>query len=236
LVNNRDVTSVNSVTIPFYISSQGIKIKVNALLDTGALHSNYISEHLAEQLQAAGNAGCQCSTSICSPINETCLINNNNLKFSFQLLHSQANVDTNVTAVILPSSYDLTIGRDTLIKLRLIEKFAYHFLPDSHTSLSTKKVNKRLYSMLAKDKKSCHLPATGVHLNVHNWVSSTLSLLENTTMSKTVKRELFLDSIPGDDDEIALYHQDAPWDKDNNTEPVPEPRIEGSTSLKHAIR
>ena len=90
--------------------------------------------------------------------------------------------------------------------------------------------------MLAKDKKSCHLPATGVHLNVHNWVSSTLSLLENTTMSKTVKRELFLDSIPGDDDEIALYHQDAPWDKDNNTEPVPEPRIEGSTSLKHAIR
>ena len=104
-------------------------------------------------------------------------------------------------------------------------------------NLSNKKVSKQLYSMLAKDRKSCHLPATGVHLNVNNWISSTLSQLENTTMNNTVKRELFLDSISGDDDEIAHYHKDPPWDIDKDqTQQVPEPRIDGSESLKHAIR
>ena len=236
IVNVTD-TNDQSITVPFFVCSKGIKVEVNALIDTGALHSNYISERLAEMLQANGNAGCKCSTNICSPVNETCLINNNNLKFSFQLLHEKANINTPITAVILPSNYDLIIGRETLKQLRLIEKFASHFLPDDVKDLSNKKVSKRLYSMLASDRKSCHLPATGVYLNVNNWISSTLCLLENTTMNKTVKRELFLDSIPGDDDEIAQYHKDAPWDIDiNKSEPVPEPRIEGSDSLKHAIR
>ena len=234
---NVNTNTDQSVTVPFFVISKGCKVEVNALIDTGALHSNYISERLAEILQENGNDGCKCSTNICSPVNDSCLVNPNNLKFSFQLLHEKANINTPITAVILASNYDLIIGRETLKQLRLIEKFASHFLPDDVKNLSNKKVSKRLYSMLAKDRKSCHLPATGVHLNVNNWISSTPSLLENTTMSTTVKRELFLDSIPGDDDEIAQYHKDAPWDLDINTsDPVPEPRIEGSDSLKHAIR
>ena len=58
-----------TVTVPFVVNSEGAKVQVNALIDTGALHSNYISERLAEILQADGNMGCVCSTNICSPVN-----------------------------------------------------------------------------------------------------------------------------------------------------------------------
>jgi hypothetical protein len=135
LVNsNSNTDHTNNITIPFFVSTKGTKVKVNALLDTGALHSNYISERLADIFTESGNVGCQCSTKICSPINESCLINENNSKFSFHLIHELANINTDITAVVLPSNYDLIIGRETLKKLRLIEKFASHFC---QTTLNT---------------------------------------------------------------------------------------------------
>jgi len=39
---------------------------IDALIDTGASHDNYISEEVAEMLGKAGSHRCPCSTKICS--------------------------------------------------------------------------------------------------------------------------------------------------------------------------
>ena len=92
--------------------------------------------------------------------------------------------------------------------------------------------------MIHRDRRSCTLPATSADLSISNWISSTLALLEDDKTPIKIKREIFLDSIPSDDDEINQYSHDAPWDIDpdhNQTQTDPKPRIEGSESMKHAI-
>ena len=130
----------HSNTIPFIISSQGKRFQVNAFLDTGALATNYASERLAEVLNKSGNFACSCSTKICSPVSDQCHINFNNRKFSFNLIHDTASINHSISAVILQWKYDLIIGRETLKKLILIEKFASHFLPEEDHKKSHKKI------------------------------------------------------------------------------------------------
>lgn len=237
----------NTDTISFIISTKGQqKVRVNAFVDSGALASNYVSERLASWLNDNGSSHCRCSTKICSPVNDACVINLNNKKYSFQLIHNEAKINTSITAVVLNSKYDLIIGRQTLKELRLIEKFAEHFLPEEDKKLTNKKKRKRLYQMLGKERRACTPPANSSNFSVINWLSATLSLLAQGEISPTVKRELFLESIPDDDDEISRYSHDAPWDNDlnnntkdsaeeNTTDPVPQPRIEGSDMMKQSI-
>ena len=178
----------SNTTIPFIISSSGKRFQVNAFLDTGALASNYISERLANLLRASGNLGISCSTKICSPVTDQCHIDLNNKRFNFNLIHDSANINQSVSAVILPSKYDLIISRDTIKKLRLIEVFAYHFLPEEDKKLTNKKGQKRLHQMLGRDRRSCHLPTNTADLSISTWISATLALLEDGETPLKLKR------------------------------------------------
>ena len=209
---NNDET--NDDTINFVLSANNKKVRVKAFIDSGALASNYVSGRLAKWLRTSGSKSCPCATKICSPVNDTCVTNLNNKKYTFQLIHDLANINTTFNAVELDSKYDLIIGRQSLKDLRLIEKFAEHFLPHQDKKLTNKKKNKRLYQMIGKERRACTPPANSDDFSVSHWLSATLSLLSDGEMSLSNKRQLFLESIPDDDDEIAQYSHDAPWDRE----------------------
>jgi hypothetical protein len=101
-------------------------IKVNALIDTGALKSSYISLHLAKKLHKLGLMKIQTKQRVCSGINNTSCTN---ATASYDLTLSFVNERTLneellvLRAQVIDCRFDLIIGQPDIFFYDIIEKF-----------------------------------------------------------------------------------------------------------------
>ena len=111
------------------IISQDVVIKAKALIDTGALHSDFISQVVSEKLISSYQlVSLPCATSICPALSQSncqrCL-GTLQLNIHFPII----NMSIDIIAKIIPTPFDLIIGWNTIYKYNLLA-----LLPRLHIS------------------------------------------------------------------------------------------------------
>ena len=95
-----------------------------ALIDTGALHANYISNQLAARLIEHGTAKLDDPTRICSALSGKCSSCLGRLILNVEFLNDITNLKEKIKIPfkIVDISYDVIIGRPSIMQFNLLHK------------------------------------------------------------------------------------------------------------------
>ena len=127
-----DNSNDDLLSVVLYASDDASQTFTKCLLDTGSLHSCYISKEAAQWLTLHKTKQCSChpndntygpNKSICY----LCLGRINNLSVEFFNEQSNSNEIVKLNAIIIDMDFDLIIGRPTIKKYNLTHKLASHF-------------------------------------------------------------------------------------------------------------
>jgi len=106
-------------------------IRVHTLFDSGATTGNFINRDIAEQLEQRGAQANVNNKIVCSALvgnNSLCAPSLGTINCTIQYKDENNNKNTNnISATIIDSSYDMILGRQTIKKLHLVDKFPSHF-------------------------------------------------------------------------------------------------------------
>ena len=99
------------------------------LIDSGALDGNYVSEHLASQLRAAGLITQRRQGRVCGAIGGLCSDINDlfHLTLTFKNLNTNVDENINISASVLKMKWPSVIGLPTIREENLVEKLKKHF-------------------------------------------------------------------------------------------------------------
>ena len=126
-----------------------MQYNARALIDTGAVHSNYINKNIADALIKAGAVYKDTDTShvVCTPLSCSTFVGQITIKLMFNkikccnhIFNSYKNKNKKqklcdcekaesitLTCTIISSPYDIIIGRPTIIQHDLLTKLKFHF-------------------------------------------------------------------------------------------------------------
>jgi len=128
-INALSRDSSDTVPVQIYHKSDNTLSHHRALIDTGALHGNYVSKNVAARIKSSGGIASSCSTTV---------------KTALQGAGSQVARESFVVEVILPNElnndfdtielpvtaldiqYDMIVGRKTISRYRLLETLRKH--------------------------------------------------------------------------------------------------------------
>jgi hypothetical protein len=127
-----------------------------ALVDTGALHGDYISREMAQTLREQGATGIPCRQRIISALNSSQLATE---KFSIivTIFNEVSNHDENLLleATVIDIDYEIVIGRPTIKINNLIDKVRKHLVCNTqHTIVAKLSATQRLANLLIVEPAS----------------------------------------------------------------------------------
>ena len=105
-------------------------LRAKALLDTGATGNNFINQELADMLVARYNIPLhECNIKICSALDNACCSSKQYMIITIRLTDEYNNtLDIELQCLIIDSTFDIIIGRETIKKYRLVDHFPSHFM------------------------------------------------------------------------------------------------------------
>ena len=130
-----------------------------ALIDTGALHGNYVSREMAQTLREQGAIGLACRQRIISALNSSQIATR---KFSIIVTISNEQTNENedllLEATEIDIDYELVIGRPTIKQFNLIDKVRSHLVCDAqHTIVAELSGAQRLANLTVVEPASKYL-------------------------------------------------------------------------------
>ena len=147
--NYEELNATNKISktedlAPMYVSIQVVDVAaeaeeeddkslilVHTLFDSGATTGNFINRDIAEQLEQRGAQANVNNKIVCSALvgnNPLCAPSLGTINCTIQYKDENNNTNTNnISATIIDSSYDMILGRQTIKKLHLVDKFPSHF-------------------------------------------------------------------------------------------------------------
>ena len=143
--------------LPVYITHANHSITHHrALVDTGALHGDYISREMAQTLREQGATGIPCRQRIISALNSSQLATE---KFSIivTIFNEVSNHDENLLleATVIDIDYEIVIGRPTIKINNLIDKVRKHLVCNTqHTIVAKLSATQRLANLLIVEPAS----------------------------------------------------------------------------------
>jgi hypothetical protein len=184
---------------------------VHTLLDCGA-DSDFISRDIADQLKQQGALKNNNYTLICIGLGDQPLcaqsLGTIKCKIQYEDENNFDNVD-NIEATIIESNYDVILGRKTIKKLNLVEKFPSHFKDVKPNKTNTTTHTGDDSMMSGTDCRSCSLgscqcqqPEVIEMLNVLRH-KDEIQTIEQIATSKLSSEERDDDGI--DDDDLQVF-------------------------------
>ena len=141
-ITTRHNTHINEHTIPIRLfSKEGTSITLRALVDTGALQGNYISGAAYALIEEYGFAKSVHNIRVCAAFND-CQYSTISItlpcSFNYNLVKLQPFENTLSFNVLSKISYDLIIGRPSIVKYGIWERT---LPPNAWQIVSSKKVS-----------------------------------------------------------------------------------------------
>ena len=130
-----------------------------ALIDTGALHGNYVNREMAQTLREQGATGIPCRQRIISALNSSQIATQ---KFSFivTIVNELANKSEKLLleATEIDIDYEIVIGRPTIKQYNLVDKVRSHLVCDpQHTIVAELSGAQRLANLMVVEPASKYL-------------------------------------------------------------------------------
>jgi transposase InsO family protein len=217
----------SSHTIPVLIqvekssdTNANVTIPARALIDTGAVHNNYINFELANKLQQHGALAQNTSVVVCSAFGK-CDKSVKKMTIDLILQINECNCNKEritCECTIIESPYEIIIGRPTIIANGLLDKLKWHF-----------------------QIKEPNLVYSARHEATQPSVTQLASLYQNTLSSAGYKRESmkkYIDYDSDDGNEVELNtSRDDPFSPDRVEihEQIPH-QIYGTPEQQHNIK
>ena len=121
----------DNFTVPVKLLTTTHALNTRILVDTGALHANYISEQIATELADHGAKVLEMNAQVCSALEGQCSKCKGKLKLRMQFCNDITNeidiIQTDFTIVDMRKRFDVIIGRPSIIEHGLLQKFYKHF-------------------------------------------------------------------------------------------------------------
>jgi hypothetical protein len=151
------------------LSNEGLSIQVKVLLDTGAIHSNYISAEMADILSNIGFKSEPCFDRVTSCISSsvsdyvTCKgVMTVNLVYFDELINKESSVE--LQCKIIESNIPLVIGLPTIRAEQLVQRMESFFLRPIRSGIVLENTSgRRTYSKLEQSASAAQGKARHVH-------------------------------------------------------------------------
>ena len=121
--------STEATTVPVTLTFQNHSLNVRALIDTGALHANYISEETARAFKALGAKPVNSRVRVCSAFKGKCNSASEKLALFVTITNEVTNeLETDVLEfTVIETDYDMIIGRPSILAQNLVYKLLLQF-------------------------------------------------------------------------------------------------------------
>jgi len=209
-----------------------------ALIDTGALHANYISNQLAARLIEHGTAKLDDPTRICSALSGKCSSCLGRLILNVEFLNDITNLKEKIKIPfkIVDISYDVIIGRPSIMQFNLLHKLYKHLTITSTTSETTcdsAHTNATTVSTTTPVHSGPAVPDQTADPSTVSRIQQLAQLWQIDHMSKFIDQVEDSDGIPLIDDD-----DESPWQRAADQLPsesgIPE-GLHGSPELKSKL-
>ena len=221
--------------IPCRLKSQdGLSRKAAvALLDTGALSGNYISENLARwlKLNKGFSINFRSKLNICSAFTNDCVNGLSALKLNIEFDEPHSfGITFNATVINTP--YDIIIGTPTISANNLLEIFQYRYALETPVCEPC-----QVSTVTPHDTSRWSLLPIDFHHGKQNSESRVISEAISILEQYLVKPKSALLSHESDRYEFEFTSDDIPWENNGTGESDKEilPHIEGNESLKASL-
>jgi hypothetical protein len=236
LLNNKYLTSHPSL-IPCRMECKASVREIVSLLDTGALHANYIGLHVRDWLIQKGAEEQHVTKRVCSAMNQC---SSSSSMITINLRFFEPNLAITLQAYVLETPYDIIIGTPTIRKHELLKVFGDRF--QREPTIDVAQLSCSPNSMRVQ-QASCREHCVCASCEVH-----TIAAAIETLQGSNIKHKSDLIDYEPDTYE---YEFDQPyaitWDKESqkeasdsskekNQDPLDLIKIEGSEQLKLHLR
>ena len=214
-------------------------IVVQGLIDTGAVHSSYISTAFADRLDSLNFVKKRTSNKrVCTGLTDaTCTKVSHAYDIDFEFVNERTNKTEIIPihAEVINCRYDLIIGRPDIFLVDLCHKFPSLFSKswseskDLESEANTSPITKNMFGAVCSECTHVRAAANPTHSE---------PLVERLVVSK----DALLDPIEPDWD--GIVDRDCPWDSgpsqtsemNDNPDAIPPENFHGSEDLKQRLR
>ena len=216
---NNDFTSCDIIT------TNGL-IHLQALLDTGARHGNYVSTRVASLLVEKGvTPEASRHATLCGAFKNTCsdyVVQDFN--FNLQILNEKTLTREiiKIQATSANIDYDLIVGRPTVKELKLVNKFPSHFFEDNvNVNSAGTKESDQLHPNLVSSKTACYCCALNDASTGNQTTAPPLEL--QCTLEPDIKQPIDDDSssVSSDTSSLSDDINESLWDSHQHDETLP---------------